>query len=124
MIERGKISWVDLGEPHGTHRPSAARSWPYRPTPTTRVGSGPTWSFRSPRSLALPGNVVLPASATGLSKDSADDVTAIHHPGKGDLGEPVGILPRYLTDDVARGLHRILDLLAVARFHRSEEEGR
>ncbi len=39
---------------------------------------------------ALPGNVFLPASATGLPKDSAVNVTALVTLDKTDLGEPLG----------------------------------
>ena len=59
---------------------------------------------------ALPGNVFLPASATGLPKDSAVKVTAIVTLDKADLGDPTGVLPHYLAEDVARGLRRVLDL--------------
>ncbi len=59
---------------------------------------------------ALPGNVFLPASATGLPKDSAVNVTAIVTLDKTDLADPVGVLPGYLAEDVARGLRRLLDL--------------
>ena len=53
---------------------------------------------------ALPGNVFLPATATGLPKDSVVNVIAILTLDKTDLGDPVVVLPRSLTDDVDRGL--------------------
>lgn len=58
----------------------------------------------------LPGNVFLPASATGLPKDSVANVTGLVTLDKDDLTEAVGSLPRYLMDEVERGLRRILVL--------------
>lgn len=113
MIQRGGIYWVDLGEPHGS-RPGKRRpilvvqSDSYN---ASRLGTVVVVVITSNTSLAaLPGNVFLPSSATGLPKDSAVNVTAIVTLDKTDLGESIGVLPRYLTDDVARGLRRVLDL--------------
>lgn len=113
MIERGEIYWVNLGEPHG-NRPGKRRpilvvqSDSYN---TSRLGTVVAVAISSNTSRAtLPGNVFLPASATGLPKDSAVNVTAILTLDKTDLGDPVGTLPRYLTDDVARGLRQVLGL--------------
>ncbi len=113
MIERGGIHWGDLGEPHGSgpgkRRPVLViQSDSYN---TSRLGTVIVAVITSNTALAaLPGNVFLPASATGLPKDSAVNVTAIVTLDKTDLGEPIGTLPGYLTDDVARGLRRVLDL--------------
>jgi mRNA-degrading endonuclease toxin of MazEF toxin-antitoxin module len=38
------------------------------------------------------------------------NVTDIVTLDKSDLGEPAAVLPGYLTDDVDRGLRRVLDL--------------
>lgn len=59
---------------------------------------------------AVPGNVFLPAAASGLPKDSVVNVTAIVILDKTDLSEPVGQVPGYLLGEVDRGLRRILDL--------------
>lgn len=59
---------------------------------------------------ALPGNVFLPASATGLPKDSAVNVTAVVTLDRTDLDEPIATLPGHLMHDVASGLRRVLDL--------------
>jgi len=113
VIERGGIHWVDLGEPHGS-RPGKRRpvlvvqSDSYS---SSHLGTVIVVVLTSNTALApLPGNVFLPASATGLAKDSAVNVTAIVTFDKTDLGERIGTLPSYLTDDVARGLRRVLDL--------------
>jgi mRNA interferase MazF len=57
---------------------------------------------------SLPGNVFLPASASGLPKDSAVNVTAIVTLDKTDLADRVGTLPRYILEDIDRGLRRVL----------------
>jgi mRNA interferase MazF len=59
---------------------------------------------------AMPGNVFLPASATGLPRDSVVNVTAVVTLNKADLGDLVGHVPASLLHEVARGLRRVLDL--------------
>ena len=59
---------------------------------------------------AMPGNVFLPAVASGLSKDSVLNVTALATIDKADLDPPVGRLPGSLMAEIDRGLHRVLGL--------------
>jgi mRNA interferase MazF len=56
----------------------------------------------------LPGNVFLPATATGLPKDSVANVTAVVTLEKSDLDRQVDTIPGYLLADVDRGLRRVL----------------
>lgn len=113
MIERGGIYWVDLGEAHGSkpgkRRPVlVVQSDSYN---ASRLGTVVAVVITSNTALAsLPGNVFLPASASGLPRDSAVNVTAIVPLDKNDLGDPIDTLPRYLTDEVDRGLRRVLDV--------------
>ena len=71
MIERGGIHWVDLGEPRGSQpgkrRPVlVASSDSYN---TSGLGTVIVVVITSNTALAaLPGNVFLPASATGPPK--------------------------------------------------------
>lgn len=58
---------------------------------------------------AMPGNVFLPAAATGLPKDSVVNVTALATLDKTDL-EQVGTLPVKLMREVDEGLRRVLSL--------------
>ena len=58
----------------------------------------------------MPGNVFLPAVASGLPEDSVVNVTALVTLDKTDLEESAGHLPTSLMNDVDRGLHRILGL--------------
>lgn len=113
MITRGGIYWAQLGQPHGSRpgkrRPvMAIQSDAYN---ASLLGTVVACVVTSNTSLApLPGNVFLPASATGLPKDSVANVTAIVTLDKTDLDEPVGIVPAYLLADVAQGLRRSLHL--------------
>lgn len=112
MIERGGIYWVDLGDPHGSRpgrRPVlAVQADAYN---ASRLGTVFAVVITSNTSLAgLPGNVFLPASATRLPKDSVANVTAVVTLDKTDVDDPVGILPRYLLDEVGKGLRRVLGL--------------
>jgi mRNA interferase MazF len=111
VTNRGSICWADLGEAHG--------SKPAKRRPVLVVQSD---SFNASRLnttiaavitsnttlAAMPGNVFLPAVASGLPKDSVVNVTALVTLDKTDLDTPVGHLPTSLMSEVDRGLHRVL----------------
>jgi mRNA interferase MazF len=59
---------------------------------------------------AMPGNVFVPAIATGLPRDSVVNVTALVTLDKTHLEPPVGQLPASLMHEVDRGLRRVLGL--------------
>lgn len=59
---------------------------------------------------AMPGNVFVPATSSGLPKDSVVNVTALVTLDKTDLDEETGQLPPTLMSDVDRGLRRVLGL--------------
>src|ERR1700735_3255314 len=113
VIRRGSIWWADLGEPRG--------SKPARRRPVLVIQSGPFNASRlktavaavitsTPGLAAIPGNVFLPATASGLPKDSVVNVTAIVTLDKTDLDAETGQLPASLMSDVDRGLRRVLGL--------------
>jgi mRNA interferase MazF len=58
----------------------------------------------------MPGNVFVPATSSGLAKDSVVNVTALITLDKTDLDAEVGHLPPTLMSDVDRGLRRVLGL--------------
>jgi mRNA interferase MazF len=58
----------------------------------------------------MPGNVFLPATSSGLPKDSVVNVTALVTLDKTDLDTEAGQLPAALMSEVDRGLRRILGL--------------
>jgi mRNA interferase MazF len=113
VIERGGIYWADLGAPVGS-RPAKRRpvlvisADAYNRSRLTTVLAA---VITSNTALAtMPGNVFLPAAATGLPRDSVVNVTALVTLNKSDLTDRVGGAPPALLNDVDRGLRRVLDL--------------
>lgn len=113
MIRRGAIHWADLGEPQGS-RPAKRRpvlviqsdSYNASQLPTVLVAV-----ITSNTALAnLPGNVFLPAVATGLPRDSVVNVTALVRLNKSELAELVGHVPQNLMHDVDQGLRKVQSL--------------
>jgi mRNA interferase MazF len=113
VIQRGSICWADLGEARGS-RPAERR-------PVLVVQSDPFNASRvntivvavitsNTARAAVPGNVFVPAAASGLPKDSVVNVTALVTLNKADLESPAGHLPGSLMNDVSRGLCRVLGL--------------
>ncbi len=113
MIERGNIYWADLGAPAGS-RPAKRRpvlvvqADAYN---SSRLATVLSVVITSSTALAaMPGNVFLPADATGLPRDSVVNVTALVTLNKSELSDPVGRLPQNLAEEVDRGLRRVLGL--------------
>jgi mRNA interferase MazF len=113
VITRGDIYWADLGDPAGS-RPAKRRpvlvvqAASYN---ASRLATVIAAVITSNTGLAaMPGNVFLPAIATGLPRDSVVNVTAIVTLNKDDLGNAVGAAPEGLMADVDRGLRRVLGL--------------
>jgi mRNA interferase MazF len=113
VIRRGSIYWADLGEPQGS-RPAKRR-------PVLVIQAGSFNASRLNTTLAavitsntglaaMPGNVFLPATSSGLPKDSVVNVTALVTLDKIDLDAETGHLPPALMNDVDRGLRRVLGL--------------
>ena len=113
MTRRGSICWADLGEPRGS-RPAKGR-------PVLVIQADPFNASRLNTTLAavitsntglaaMPGNVFLPAAATGLPRDSVVNVTALVTVNKGELEGPVGRATDALLAEVDRGLRRVLGL--------------
>ncbi|HWJ84097.1 MAG TPA: type II toxin-antitoxin system PemK/MazF family toxin [Cellulomonas sp.] len=111
MICRGEVYWVDLGDPEGS-RPAFRR-------PVVVVQDDDYNASRLATTLvaaltsniglaAMPGNVLVPAAAAGLPRDSAVNVTALVTVNKADLVERVGTLPAAIVHDVSRGLAQVL----------------
>jgi mRNA interferase MazF len=113
VTSRGSICWADLGEARGS-KPAKRRPVliiQADPFNASRLNTTIAAVITSNTALAaMPGNVFLPAVASGLPKDSVVNVTALVTLDKTDLAEPVGHLPTSLMKDVDRGLHRVLGL--------------
>lgn len=58
----------------------------------------------------LPGNVFIPASASGLAKDSVANATQITTVDRASLTTEVARLPEYLLADLDTGLRVVLGL--------------
>jgi mRNA interferase MazF len=111
VIRRGSICWADLGEPRG--------SGPAKRRPVLVIQADPYNASRLATTLAtvitsntglaaMPGNVFVPATSSGLPKDSVVNVTALITLDKTDLDDEIGQLPPTLMNDVDRGLRRVL----------------
>ena len=113
MISRGEIYWADLG----TRRGSA----PAKLRPVVIVQSDPYNRSRLATVIAAvvtsntaladhPGNVFVPAAASGLPKDSVVNVTGIVTLDRSVLGDRAGRLPKRLLAQVDAGLRAVLAL--------------
>src|SRR5256885_16209618 len=109
VIRRGDIHWADLGEADGS-RPAKRRpvlivqSGSYN---ASRLATVVAVAVTSNTNLAaMPGNVFLPAVATGLPRDSVVNVTSLVTVNKDDLEKRVGSIPVDLMQEVVRGLRR------------------
>ena len=113
VVRRGAVYWADLGAPRGS-KPAKRRpvlviqSDPYN---SSRLGTTLAAVITSNTKLAAaPGNVFLPATASGLPRDSVVNVTALVTLDKSDLAKQAGTLTSSLMADVDRGLRRALGL--------------
>lgn len=113
VIARGGIHWVDLGP--------VVDSAPAKRRPvlvvqadsfnTSRLATFVVCVITSQTQRAeLPGHVFLPATASGLSKDSVIAATQLVTLDRLSIGERVGALPTYLLTDVDAGLRTVLAL--------------
>ena len=113
MISRAQLYWADLGAPVGS-RPAKRRpvlviqSDPYN---ASRLATVLTAVITSNTALAaMPGNVFLPAVASGLPRDSVVNVTALVTLSKTDLADCIGEVPPGIMHEIDRGLRRVLGL--------------
>ena len=112
-IQRGEIWWADLPEPR--------RSEPGHRRPVlvvqadsfnrSRIQTVIVAVITSNMKLAdAPGNVLLPASLTGLPRDSVVNVSQLLTLDRAFLTEQAGALPRRLQGLVDGGLRIVLQL--------------
>ena len=103
MVARGSVYWIELDK----RRPCVVVSaedvlgvnvWQTHVVPVTsniaRAG--------------IAGNVLLPARASGLPKDSVAVPLGLELIDRSVLGEQAGRLPKVLVDDIDKGLRAIL----------------
>jgi mRNA interferase MazF len=110
---RGAIWWADLGPVEGT-RPAKRR--PVLVVQSDRYNESRTATVivtvvtSNTGLAAMPGNVFLPAAATGLPRDSVVNVTQLFTLNKTDLTDQVGVLIGDLLKEVEAGLRQVLQL--------------
>ena len=113
VIQRCEVWWASLPEPLG------AEPGYRRPVlivqadefNQSRIATVIAIAISSNLRLAqAPGNVLLPARATGLQKDSVATVSQVITVDKRFLTERIGALPRYLLEQVEHGLRLALSL--------------
>jgi mRNA interferase MazF len=113
VIARGTIWWADRGEPRG--------SGPGFRRPLLVVQADAFNRSRIPTVIAVvltsnirlldaPGNVLVPARASGLPRDSVANVSQVVTVDRGDLHELSGRLDAATLRRVETGLRLVLDL--------------
>jgi mRNA interferase MazF len=112
-IQRGEIWWANLPEPRrsepGYRRPVlVVQADPFN---RSRIQTSIVAAITTNLQLAeAPGNVLLPAQASGLSRDSVVNVSQLLTLDRSFLTEPVGMLPPRLQRSVDEGLRTVLQL--------------
>jgi mRNA interferase MazF len=113
VAERGEIHWAELGRAVGSE-PAKLRPVLVIQADAfnrSRLATVVVASISSRTGLAeYPGNVFLPATASGLPRDSVVNVMALATVDRAILTARVGELPAYLLADVDRGLRLLLEL--------------
>jgi len=113
VTSRGQLHWVDFGAPTGSepafHRPTVViQSDRFN---RSNISTCVVAIMTSNTARAdVPGNVFVPASASGLARDSVVNVTQLVTLDTSRLGEHVGTLPAYLVAELSAGLRLVLDL--------------
>lgn len=113
VVERGQVWWADLGEPDGSEpgfrRPVLIISSDAfnRSRIRTVVAVVLTANLRL---VDAPGNVLMPAKASGLPRDSIANVSQIVTLDKEFLTELAGRIKGQLLSDLESGLRLVLSL--------------
>jgi mRNA interferase MazF len=113
VVEHGQVWWADLGEPDGSepgyHRPVLVVQSDAFNRSRIRTVIAVVLSTNA-RLIDAPGNVLLPAKATGLPKDSVANVSQLVTVDRDFLGELVGRVRGQFLKDVENGLRLVLGL--------------
>ena len=113
VVERGQVWWAELGEPSGSgpgfRRPLLIVQDDAfnRSRLRTVIAVVLTSNLRL---VDAPGNVLIPAKAAGLPKDSIANVSQVITVDRDFLTEPVGRLRGPLLKMVESGLRLVLGL--------------
>jgi mRNA interferase MazF len=111
VIAQGEIWWADLPEPAGSE-PGFRRPVVVIQNDAfnrSRIATVICVALTSNLKLAVaPGNVLLPAQATGLDKDSVANVSQLVTVDKSNLTERVGKLPKAKLQSVFFGIDVVM----------------
>ena len=113
VIERGEVWWADLGEPDGSEpgyrRPVViAQSDAFNRSRLRTVIA--VVLMTNVRLVEAPGNVLLPAKATGLPRASVANVSQVITVDRDFLLERAGRVRGQLLKDIDKGLRLVLAL--------------
>ena len=111
MISQGDVWWADLGAPEGSAPGFLRPVVVVQGDSFNRSGIGTIVCVPLTSNLRwadAPGNVVLPARATGLSKDSVANVSQLVTLDRGVLDEHVVKLSRRRVEMILSGVDVVL----------------
>ncbi|GAA0997977.1 type II toxin-antitoxin system PemK/MazF family toxin [Subtercola frigoramans] len=114
VTARGDVVWVDFGSPRGSEpakvRPAVVvqEDW----LSATNIATVQVVPLTSNAGLeAFPGNVLLPAEASGLEKNSVAVVSQVGPVSREYLDPyPAGHIPAYLLAEISAGIRLVLGL--------------
>jgi mRNA interferase MazF len=113
VVERGQVWWADLEEPDGSEpgyrRPVLVVQSDAFNRSRIRTVIAVVLSTNA-RLVDAPGNVLLPAKTTGLSKDSVANVSQVITVDRDFLMELAGRVRGQFLKDVENGLRLVLAL--------------
>ena len=113
MISQGEVWWADLGEPDGSEpgytRPVLILQSDAFNRSRVHTVIAVVLSANA-RLVDAPGNVLLPAKATGLPKDSVANVSQVITVDRDFLMELAGRVRGQFLKDVENGLRLVLGL--------------
>ena len=111
MIAQGEVWWADLPEPTGSE-PGFRRPVIVIQNDAfnrSRIATVICVALTSNvKFAAAPGNVILPAQATGLDKDSVANVSQIVTLDKSDLTKRVGKIPKAKLQSIFFGIDVVM----------------
>lgn len=113
VVERGQVWWADLGEPDGSEagfrRPILiVQSEAFNRSRIRTVVA--VVLTANARLVDAPGNVLIPAKAAGLPKDSVANVSQVITVDRDFLLELAGRIKGQVLAEVDNGLRLVLDL--------------
>jgi mRNA interferase MazF len=113
VIHRGEVWWADLGAPRGSEpgyiRPVLVAGDDRYNASSLRTVTIVVLSTNT-RLAALPGNVAVPSSISGLPHDSVANVTQVATLDREALTERVSRLPDWVLEQIGDGLRLALGL--------------